>query len=124
VSTSFSCNCLDQDVACLGVEFLPASELYISGEEAVCLPGPSGLFQPETFHPLPTQSTYAHANRCRVSSLAWAEMYMVIAALAQRFDFQFEGAKAEDFECSSDQFIIGTSGKGVIKTTASLVSSE
>jgi len=51
-------------------------------------------------------------------------MYMVIAALAQRFDFEFEGAKAEDFECSSDQFIIGTSGKGVIKTTATLVRSE
>ena len=48
-------------------------------------------------------------------------MYMVLAALVQRFDFQFEGAKAEDFECTSDQFIIGTSGKGVIKATVTAV---
>lgn len=48
-------------------------------------------------------------------SLAWAELYLGLAALVQRFDFEFIGAKAEDFECDSDQFVIGTKGKGVLK---------
>lgn len=50
-----------------------------------------------------------------ISSLAWAEMYLVLAALVQCFDFQFKGISGEDFECKSDQFIIGTKGKGVLK---------
>lgn len=45
-------------------------------------------------------------------SLAWAEMYIVLAALVQRFAFQFEGTSSKDFECESDQFIIETSGNG------------
>lgn len=48
-------------------------------------------------------------------SLAWAELYLALAALVQRFTFDFMGAKAEDFECESDQFVIGTKGKGVLK---------
>jgi hypothetical protein len=38
-------------------------------------------------------------------SLAWAEVYPTLAALVQQFTFQFLGAKAEDFQCASDQFI-------------------
>jgi hypothetical protein len=49
-------------------------------------------------------------------SLAWAEMYLIIAALVQRFDFRFVGASAKDFEPDSDEFIIGTKGKGVLMT--------
>lgn len=44
-------------------------------------------------------------------------MYVLLAALVQRFDFEFHGAKAEDFLFSSDQFIIGTTGRGVLKAT-------
>lgn len=55
-----------------------------------------------------------------IYSLAWAEMYIVLAALAQRFDFRFEGAKAEDFECTSDQFAIGTTGKGTLDATVTV----
>ncbi|PQE06880.1 Trichodiene oxygenase protein [Rutstroemia sp. NJR-2017a BVV2] len=63
--------------------------------------------------------TYAPFSRgtriCLGMNLAWAEMYMLLAALVQRFNFRFEGLTSKDFECESDQFIIGTSGKGVLK---------
>lgn len=42
-------------------------------------------------------------------------MYLVVAALVQRFSFQFIGVKAEDFECTSDQFVIGTKGKAMLE---------
>ncbi|RYP22145.1 hypothetical protein DL767_009119 [Monosporascus sp. MG133] len=54
---------------------------------------------------------------CLGMHLAWAEMYMIVASLAQHFDFQFNGATAEDFECTSDQFAIGTKGKGMLIAT-------
>lgn len=54
-------------------------------------------------------------------SLAWAEMYLVLAALVQIFNFQFEDSKAEDFECESDQFTIGTKGKGLLKAHISIL---
>jgi hypothetical protein len=47
-----------------------------------------------------------------ILSLAWAEMYIVLAALFQRFDFQSDGVSPKDFECQSDQFIIGTRENG------------
>lgn len=47
-------------------------------------------------------------------------MYLVLAALVQHFSFQFEGAKAEDFECDSDQFVIGTKGKGLLEAHVSI----
>lgn len=50
-----------------------------------------------------------------IISLAWAEMYLALAALVQGFDFKFEDAKAEDFEFESDQFAIGTKGKGLLR---------
>lgn len=52
---------------------------------------------------------------CVGMHLAWAELYLALAALIQRFNFDFIGAKAEDFDCSSNQFVIGTKGKGVPK---------
>lgn len=49
-----------------------------------------------------------------VYRLAWAEIYLVTAALVHHFDFKFQGASPSDFECDSDQFSIGTRGKGVL----------
>lgn len=49
-------------------------------------------------------------------SLAWAEMYLIVAVLALRYDFRME-AKVEDFVCSSDQFAIGTNSRGFLKTS-------
>lgn len=48
-------------------------------------------------------------------SLAWAEMYIVLAALIRRFDFQFFDTKAEDFEVVSDQFVTGIRGNGLLE---------
>lgn len=58
-----------------------------------------------------------HANTDgRLSiSVAWAEMYIVVAGLAQRFDFQLQGAGPQDVEYASDQFIIGTKDLSGIK---------
>ena len=53
-------------------------------------------------------------------SFAWAKMYLALAELVQRFDFQFEGIRAEDFECISDQFIIGTKAKGNLNAFVSV----
>ncbi|KAI0389058.1 cytochrome P450 [Xylariaceae sp. FL0594] len=47
---------------------------------------------------------------CLGMYLAWAEMYLVLAALVQKFEFVFEGVSAEDFECVGDQFTIRTRG--------------
>lgn len=52
---------------------------------------------------------------CIGMHLAWSEMYLAIAALVQKFDITFPTAKAEDFECISDQFTIGTRGKGSLE---------
>lgn len=42
-------------------------------------------------------------------------MYLVLSALVQRFDMDFQGLGADHFEFISDQFIIGTKGKGVLE---------
>jgi hypothetical protein len=47
--------------------------------------------------------------------LAWAELYMVIAAVVQKFDFEFDGAGPKDVVCASDRFIIGTADSTGIK---------
>lgn len=41
-------------------------------------------------------------------SLAWAEMYQLLAALVQQFDFTIKDATAGDFELNKDNFGIGT----------------
>ncbi|KAI1505309.1 cytochrome P450 [Biscogniauxia marginata] len=40
--------------------------------------------------------------------LAWAEMYLFLAALVQSFNFEIKDATAEDFEFERDNFGIGT----------------
>ncbi|KAK4233754.1 hypothetical protein C8A03DRAFT_47769 [Achaetomium macrosporum] len=58
------------------------------------------------------EKTYAPFSRgtriCLGMHLAWAEMYLVIVALVQRFSFRFEGVTAADFEFQMDNFGIGT----------------
>lgn len=54
-------------------------------------------------------------NRALPSSLAWAEMYLTIATIVQRFDFKIRDVEAADFEMESDQFIIGTKGESRMK---------
>jgi hypothetical protein len=53
-------------------------------------------------------------------SLAWAEIYLAVAALVQKFDFRFEGSSAEGFELESDQFIVRTRGKGFLNAFVSV----
>ncbi|KAH9883455.1 trichodiene oxygenase [Xylariomycetidae sp. FL2044] len=42
------------------------------------------------------------------SNLAWAEMYLLLARLVQRFDLTIKNATASDFELDQDNFAIGT----------------
>ncbi|KAG8161577.1 hypothetical protein KVR01_008564 [Diaporthe batatas] len=59
-----------------------------------------------------TASLYAPFGRgtriCVGMHLAWAEMYQLVAALVQRFDFTIKDATAADFELYQDNFGIGT----------------
>lgn len=50
-----------------------------------------------------------------ICSLAWAEMYIVVAALVRRLDFELIGAGPKDVDCASDQFIVGTEDQTGIK---------
>lgn len=54
-----------------------------------------------------------------ICSLAWAELYIVVAALVRRLDFELVGAGPKDVECASDQFIVGTADqtgiRGIVK---------
>ncbi|KAF2653890.1 cytochrome P450 [Lophiostoma macrostomum CBS 122681] len=45
---------------------------------------------------------------CLGMHLAWAEMYLLLASLVQKFDFTFKDATAGDFELERDNFGIGT----------------
>jgi hypothetical protein len=40
---------------------------------------------------------------------------MVVAAIVQRFDLTFEESAWDDLKCTSDQFIIGTSGRNGVR---------
>ncbi|KAM7208561.1 putative cytochrome P450 E-class, group I [Naviculisporaceae sp. PSN 640] len=71
------------------------------------------------------EKTYAPFGRgtriCLGMHLAWAEMYLVMAALLAKFDFDFDGLTPPDhFEVMSDQFIISTKGKAVLDARVSL----
>ncbi len=44
-------------------------------------------------------------------------MYLILAALVQKFDFRFDGVDPDHFEVESDQFIIMTKGKGSLKAS-------
>ncbi|KAI1259383.1 cytochrome P450 [Xylariaceae sp. FL1019] len=63
-----------------------------------------------------TDSVYAPFSRgtrdCLGRHLAWAELYLVLATLVNRYDFQYHGATADDFLPDSDAFAIGTKSNG------------
>ncbi|KAI0390583.1 trichodiene oxygenase [Xylariaceae sp. FL0594] len=71
------------------------------------------------------EKTFAPFSRgariCVGMHLAWAELYMLTAALVPRYDFRFAADAYEDIRWTSDQFIIGTSGKGGLATTVTRV---
>jgi len=46
---------------------------------------------------------------------------MLIAAIIPRYDLSFDAAAYDDIKWTSDQFIIGTSGKGGLSTTVKKV---
>ncbi|ETS86904.1 hypothetical protein PFICI_00732 [Pestalotiopsis fici W106-1] len=73
------------------------------------------------------EKTYAPFSKgtrmCLGLHLAWAEMYLVIAALVQRFNFELPSAKAEDFEMVSDRFIIGTRAGATLNARVTLCTS-
>ncbi|KAK2592328.1 hypothetical protein QQS21_009986 [Conoideocrella luteorostrata] len=63
-----------------------------------------------------TYSPFSRGTRvCLGMHLAWAELYLVIAALVDQFDFEFDGAGPEDVVCASDQFIVGRKNLSGIK---------
>ncbi|KJZ71258.1 hypothetical protein HIM_09331 [Hirsutella minnesotensis 3608] len=65
------------------------------------------------------EKVYAPFSRggriCLGMHLAWADMYFLVAALVQRFDFDFGNVPQNHFEFVSDQFIIGTRGKAILE---------
>ncbi|KAF3404731.1 Trichodiene oxygenase [Talaromyces pinophilus] len=73
-------------------------------------------FDPDRWTDLDTRKQYEKiyapfsrgTRSCLGMHLAWAELYLTIAALVQEFDFSFEGTAPEEIEPVSDQFIIGT----------------
>ncbi|RFU78097.1 cytochrome p450 [Trichoderma arundinaceum] len=58
---------------------------------------------------------------CLGMHVAWADIYLVLAALVLKFDFDYQGATAADFEVASDEFAIGTRGKGVLNAIVTSV---
>ncbi|KAK0712207.1 cytochrome P450 [Apiosordaria backusii] len=71
-----------------------------------------------------SEKAYAPFSRgtriCLGMHLAWAEMYMVVAALVRGFEFDFQGLTLDDhFKVMSDQFIISTKGKAVLEARVS-----
>ncbi|KAI1412106.1 trichodiene oxygenase [Hypoxylon sp. FL1857] len=71
------------------------------------------------------EKTFAPFSRgariCVGMHLAWAELYMALAGIIPRYDLSFDDAAYDDIKWSSDQFIIGTSGKGGLPTTVKKV---
>nr|QED55508.1 TRI23 [Trichoderma turrialbense] len=67
------------------------------------------------------EKAYAPFSRgtrmCLGAHLAWGNMYMILVALVQNFDFKFHNATAEDFSCTIDSYTIGTKGNGMMEAT-------
>ncbi|KAI1850298.1 hypothetical protein JX266_004156 [Neoarthrinium moseri] len=54
-------------------------------------------------------------RNCLGMHLAWAELYIVIAVLVQRFDFEFDIGAGRDIKWVSDKFTIGTATRQGLK---------
>ena len=52
-----------------------------------------------------------------------AEIYLVLAALVDRFDFGFPRTRPEDFHVVKDNFAIGTPSLGVVPALVTVVDS-
>ncbi|RYP45943.1 hypothetical protein DL769_011423 [Monosporascus sp. CRB-8-3] len=52
---------------------------------------------------------------CIGMHLAWVELYMVVAAIVQRFDFEFDADASKDITWVSDMFTIGTAARNGLK---------
>lgn len=48
-------------------------------------------------------------------SFAWAELYLVVAELVQRFDFEFRDVKDNHFDIELDGFTVAIYGKSVLR---------
>lgn len=46
--------------------------------------------------------------------LAWAEIYLLLGTIVQRFEFKFPTTKTEDFYVTNDNFALGTPSMGVV----------
>ncbi|KAI0146123.1 trichodiene oxygenase [Xylariaceae sp. FL1272] len=57
---------------------------------------------------------------CLGMHLAWADMYLLVAALVDRFNFEMKNVSAEDLVCDSDQFAVGTKSRGVLNANVSI----
>ncbi|KAH9904983.1 cytochrome P450 [Xylariomycetidae sp. FL2044] len=57
---------------------------------------------------------------CVGMHLAWAELYLVVSALVQRFDFKFDAHAGKDVTWASDQFTIGTVTRNGLKATVTV----
>ncbi|KAH9989606.1 cytochrome P450 [Xylariaceae sp. FL0662B] len=63
-----------------------------------------------------TYAPFSKGTRiCLGMHLAWAEMYLILAVLVQRFDFKFQDIEAKGFEMESDQFIISVKAGAGLK---------
>ncbi|KAI0809864.1 trichodiene oxygenase [Xylaria sp. FL0064] len=56
-------------------------------------------------------------RNCLGMHLAWAELYMTVAALVEHFDIVFDSSAIDDITCTSDQFTIGTAGNNGLPVT-------
>ncbi|KAK8130638.1 trichodiene oxygenase [Apiospora kogelbergensis] len=52
---------------------------------------------------------------CLGMHLAWAELYIVISTLIQLFDLAFDADALGDLECTSDEFLIGTTKRNGLR---------
>ncbi len=62
--------------------------------------------------------TYEPQLTSLTCSLAWAELYLTLAMVVTRFDFEFVGTGQDDVEFHTDQFIMGTKSNYGIRVIA------
>ncbi|CAI6227143.1 unnamed protein product [Periconia digitata] len=56
-----------------------------------------------------TFAPFSRGSRmCVGFHLAWADLYISLAALATRFDFEFQNTQSSDFKVLRDDFVVGT----------------
>ncbi|KAI0142254.1 trichodiene oxygenase [Xylariaceae sp. FL1272] len=69
---------------------------------------------PDQFDPSRLCPFLKRTRNCLGMHLAWAELYIVVAAIVENFDLQFESTAIDEVICKTDEFTIGTiSGSGL-----------